>query len=91
MSGMERPHNSREISPRTLNNFRYSETYLWRLQGGTEIDVKLWAERFRLFPFLKSETVLWWNRAGEPYPVKWVRFHWLKFGVSITIPTKGEA
>lgn len=82
-------HPDRQISPRTIQNFRHAQTVELMGPGDRVIHVNYWCAGFRLFPRVYREYAIpWWElETTIQRQVNVTRIYWLKFGIAIIKPT----
>ena len=82
-------HPNREISPRTLRNFKRAKSYRMMGPGDTVLYINLWCDAFYLFPArFREYSIPWWElETVADVKVNVTRFYWLKFGVAIVRAT----
>lgn len=82
-------HPNRDISPRTIHNFKRAKAHEIMGPGNSVIYVNLWCDGFFLFPKRYREySIPWWELESTiDRQVNVTRFYWLKFGLAIVRPT----
>lgn len=82
-------HQNRDISPRTIRNFKLSKTRAIHGPGDRVIHINLWCENFCLLPkFWREYSVPWWElETTVDRQVNILRIYWMKFGIAIIKPT----
>lgn len=82
-------HPNRDISPRTVYNFKRASARQFLLPGSSVIYINLWCDSFHFFPKRYREfSIPWWElETTVQKQVNVTRYYWLKFGVAIVTPT----
>ena len=82
-------HPNRDISPRTVQNFKRAASYQILGPDNSVIYVNLWCDGFFFFPKRYREfSIPWWElETTVQKQVNVTRYYWLKFGVAIVTPT----
>ncbi len=82
-------HKNRDISPRTIENFKRAKSHEIMGPGSSVIHINFWCDQFFLFPKRFREfSIPWWELETTAHrQVNVTRYYWLKFGVAIVTPT----
>lgn len=82
-------HPDREISPRTIQNFKRAAAHEILGPGHSIIYLNFWCDSFHLLPKRYTEfSIPWWElETTIQKQVNVTRYYWLKFGVAIVTPT----
>lgn len=82
-------HKNRDISPRTIHNFKRAKTHEFPGPGSCVIHVNIWCDHFFLLPrrFREYGTTWWELETTVNRTVNVTRYYWLKFGIAFVRPT----
>lgn len=82
-------HKNRDISPRTVENFKRAKSHEFMGPGNCVIHVNLWCDRFYFIPrrFREYSTTWWELETTAHRQVNVTRYYWLKFGIAFVTPT----